>query len=278
MSTHTAEITRHERFSFGKNWRHFLATLNEDRIASALNSLQQMLEVQDLNGRTFLDIGSGSGLFSLAARRLGAVVHSVDYDPESVACTAELKNRYYREDAGWVVEEGSILDDELVSQLPRSDVVYSWGVLHHTGKMRDALENVASLVAPEGQLFIAIYNDCGSKSERWHAIKKVYNRLPRFFRVPYTLMVSFPSEFKLAARAVLHRRPSEYIRSWTHYTQQRGMSHWYDIVDWVGGYPYEYASPEEIFDFFRARGFVLIRLKCGGVGLGCNEFVFRRED
>jgi 2-polyprenyl-6-hydroxyphenyl methylase/3-demethylubiquinone-9 3-methyltransferase len=55
------------------------------------------------------------------------------------------------------------------------------------------------------------------------------------------------------------------------------MSVWYDLVDWVGGYPFEVAKPEEVFDFYRKRGFELSRLKTSGGGLGCNEFVFIRK-
>jgi len=236
--------------------------------------LKQMLEVKDLIGKTFLDIGSGSGLFSLAARRLGAKVLSFDFDPQSVACTAELKRRYFLDDPSWEVEAGSVLDKQYLSLLPQFDIVYSWGVLHHTGDMWDALENAATLVARGGKLFIALYNDTGSQSTRWRSIKKQYNRLPHMLRVPYTLVVIAPSELKSIARSLLTLRLGNYVHSWTRYKNRRGMSRWHDIVDWVGGYPYEVCKPEEIFEFFKARSFVLTKLLCGNVGLGCSQFVF----
>lgn len=277
MSSHAGEIARSERFEFGKNWSRFLAVLNEESIKDAENSLKGMLEVEDLRGKSFLDIGSGSGLFSLAARRLGARVHSLDYDPHSVACTAELRRRYFPDDAAWRVEEGSALDADYISSLGLFDVVYSWGVLHHTGQMWKALEHAQLPVAVGGKLFVAIYNDTGSQAARWKWIKQTYNELPRFLRTPFAVAVSAPDEAKRALRAVLTLKPGEYVRSWTQYGKgRRGMNHWYDIIDWVGGHPYEVATPEEIFEFYKARGFALARLKCGGVGLGCNEFVFVR--
>src|SRR5437667_10895072 len=133
MSTQAIEIGRGERFEFGKNWSRFLALLDDVRIVRAEESLKQMLEVDNFEGQSFLDIGSGSGLFSLAARRLGARVHSLDYDPQSVVCTAELKQRYYPGDLEWVVEQGSALDADYLRSLGEFDIVYSWGVLHHTG-------------------------------------------------------------------------------------------------------------------------------------------------
>ena len=270
------EIGKGERFEFGANWARFLELLDDGRIARAEASLKAMLEVESLAGRSFLDIGSGSGLFSLAARRLGARVHSFDYDPQSVACTRELRRRFFPEDAAWRVEEGSALDENYVRSLGAFDVVYSWGVLHHTGDMWRALDNARLPVAPGGKLFVAIYNDTGTQAARWKWIKRKYNELPRPLRAPFAAAVIAPQEAKEALRALLTGRPGDYVRAWTGYDKNRGMSRWRDIIDWVGGYPYEVARPEEIFDFYRARGFRLTRLKAGGVGLGCNEFVFER--
>jgi 2-polyprenyl-6-hydroxyphenyl methylase/3-demethylubiquinone-9 3-methyltransferase len=274
--SHASEVARGERFEFGGNWARFLSVLDEERIAAAEQALQQMLEVQRLDGVRFLDIGSGSGLSSLAARRLGARVHSFDYDPQSVACTMELRRRYFPADTQWTVERGSALDPDYVKTLGRFDVVYSWGVLHHTGRMWEALEQAAIPVAPGGKLFVAIYNDTGTQSRRWRWIKRTYNELPRFTRTPFAVAVTLPGEIKAIAGAIIRRRPGDYVRSWTEYRRLRGMSRWHDIVDWVGGYPYEFATPDEIFEFYRARGFTLAKLKCGGAGLGCNEFVFER--
>jgi len=146
MGVHTEEVRAGTRFEFGENWARFLSVLNEDRIIEAEKSLKEMLDISDLKDKSFLDIGSGSGLFSLAARRLGARVRSFDYDPQSVACTNELKRFYFNDDPNWIIEEGNVLDDNYINSLGQYDVVYSWGVLHHTGEMWQALANVGAFL------------------------------------------------------------------------------------------------------------------------------------
>jgi 2-polyprenyl-6-hydroxyphenyl methylase/3-demethylubiquinone-9 3-methyltransferase len=276
MELHASQVAAGERFEFGRNWSRFLVLLDEERIVRAEASLREMLEVDSLQGKSFLDIGSGSGLFSLAARRLGATVRSFDFDPDSVACTTELRRRYFPGDDDWIVEEASVLDRAYLDSLGQFDVVYSWGVLHHTGHMWEALENAQRLVATGGRLFIAIYNDTGSQSSRWKAIKSIYNDLPRILQAPFAALVTAPAEAKSLLRAVVTLKPGEYFRTWSRYDEKRGMSKWRDIIDWVGGHPYEVATPDEIFEFYKSRGFVLTKLNCGKVGLGCNQFVFQK--
>jgi 2-polyprenyl-3-methyl-5-hydroxy-6-metoxy-1,4-benzoquinol methylase len=270
---HADEVAAGRRFKFGDNWIRFLSVLNDDRILQAEQSLTEILGVPP-HGKTFIDVGSGSGLFSLAARRLGAYVYSFDYDSQSVACTAELKRRYFPGDASWTVAQGSALDREYLAGLGQFEVVYSWGVLHHTGAMWDALDNVSRLVADGGLLFVAIYNDQGKISRRWKKVKHAYTSSSKPIQAGIALTVCVMQWWRRWLKDLLKLRPFE---SWRQYGLLRGMSPWRDIVDWVGGYPFEVAKPEQIFSFYHTRGFVLERLKTDGGGLGCNEFVFSKR-
>jgi 2-polyprenyl-3-methyl-5-hydroxy-6-metoxy-1,4-benzoquinol methylase len=276
-SDHAAEVATGERFAFGENWARFLAVLDDERIVEAERSLEAMLGPGSLRGASFLDIGCGSGLFSLAAMRLGASrVHSLDFDSSSVGCALELRRRNLPDASAWTIGSASALDAKRIDALGRFDVVYSWGVLHHTGDMWRAMENAMHAVAPCGRLFISIYNDQGFKSRVWRRIKRLYNALPSALRVPFALLVMAPLELRAAVAWTVRGKPWRYVQGWTRYKQNRGMSRWHDLVDWVGGYPFEVATPDAVFDFCRDHGFALERL-ITRQGLGCNEFVLRRS-
>lgn len=262
------------RFGFGKNWLDYSRTVDEEKILAAEESLQTMLGIQSLAGCSFLDAGSGSGLFSLAAHRLGASpVISFDYDPDSVTCTQRIREKYGHDSREWKVMQGDVLDASWLAELGQFDIVYSWGVLHHTGNMWQAIDNVCTTVKPDGYLFISIYNDQGWISRVWHSIKRAYNHGGQITKL--SLLGLYMVYFLCAntARGIVRCKNP---RDW-HRPSGRGMTIWHDAVDWVGGYPYETATPEQLESFLLERGFIVTRSQIK-TGSGCNEFALKRTE
>ncbi len=277
-NSHRLEVQKGARFEFGKNWGQYLDDFSNERVETAKKSLQKIFELQSFENLKFIDVGSGSGLFSLAAHDLGAQVYSFDYDPESINCTKRLRDLQKISAHQWEIKEGSALDKDYILSLGSFDIVYSWGVLHHTGDMYQALNNIIPLVKNNGLLSIAIYNDQGWASKMWTKIKILYNKLPSPLNKLFAFELLIFMELKSSIRKLLTFKNPIPFMGWKKYKKNRGMSRWHDVVDWVGGYPFEVAKPEDIIHFYLKKGFTLIRLKTCAGGLGCNEYTFIKND
>jgi 2-polyprenyl-6-hydroxyphenyl methylase/3-demethylubiquinone-9 3-methyltransferase len=268
------KLTDSPRFRFGKNWDDFLKSITAEHLDESAKSLQGLLEVSDLDGKTFLDIGSGSGLFSLSAVRMGAEVVSFDYDNDSVECAVKLRSKYFPEGARWKILQGSILSRQFVESLGSFDICYAWGVLHHTGCLWQAIFNAQLPVRPGGTLIIAIYNDQGIASSVWTTIKKYYCK-SGLWRASIT-SVFYPIFFLSGLLSDLIRLRNPAARYADHKRKHRGMSLVHDWKDWLGGYPYEVATPARVEAFVENLGFKLLKTIGPTYGFGNNQFVFRR--
>ena len=266
--------TSENRFDFGNNWLEFISNISEENIREAEESLKKFLDLSTLTNLSFLDIGSGSGLLSLAAHRLGAKIHAFDYDPESVICTEKMKELYSSGAPEWVIERGSILDKDFVLGLGKYDISYAWGVLHHTGALWQALYNAHLTVKPGGLLFIGIYNDQGLISALWKIVKRTYcaGRLGRALMMAIFYPMFFLSG--LFIDLIKFRNP---LKRYSNHKKYRGMSLLIDWRDWLGGYPYEPASPDEVVRYFENLDYQLVRLQKTEHGFGNNQFLFRKS-
>lgn len=263
------------RFAFGANWKSFSKAATQASLEEARNGLATLLGTDDLSGRTFLDIGSGSGIHALAALSLGAAqVCAVDIDRDSVEAT-ETMLRTHASGAPVSVFQHDILGP--IDPLPASDVVYSWGVLHHTGNLELAMQNAAACVAPGGLFAFALYRKTLC-CPLWTLEKRWYVRASDAAR--QRAHAAYRAAYRVGLR-VIGQRYDEYVAS---YRSRRGMDFAHDVADWLGGYPYESIAPAAVERRMRALGFepvwcnvredVVSRL--GLLGSGCDEYVYRR--
>jgi 2-polyprenyl-3-methyl-5-hydroxy-6-metoxy-1,4-benzoquinol methylase len=264
----TAEL----RFRFGENWQSFRSSAwTAARVAQAVRGLDALVGRDALVGKSFLDIGSGSGLHSLAAKKLGASrIVSFDSDAEAVACTKDVSH------GGWEVLQGSVLDDAFMRSLGTFDVVYAWGVLHHTGDMWRAIEHATIPTRSNGHFALAIYNHVKGKpltlsSESWRTIKRAYSS-GGTLRQKAMLASYVATRFFLTATSL--RNPLRDIRE---YERERGMSWMHDARDWIGGYPYEFTTARELERFVAERGFRAVRrIPIYPNGSGNNQLLFEK--
>lgn len=254
------------RFAFGRNWQSYSQNaLTSDRIEQARGTFRVLVDGIELRGKRFIDIGFGQGLSLVAALEMGANAVGIDIDKDNVLALQRTQQAMACMRTP-EVHVASILDASFVQNNKGGfDIVHSWGVLHHTGNMRQAVENACTLVADDGYFICSIYNKHWSCSF-WKTIKWSYNKLPPILQ---RLLVGllYPVIY-MAKWIVIRRNPKK---------KERGMDFFHDVVDWVGGYPYEYATHGQIKSMVCEHGFKCLRVRPAQVPTGCNEFVFQKE-
>lgn len=268
-------MTDELRYGFGKNWAEFIEKkLSDSIVRESVDHMRRFMKIDNLSGKTFLDIGCGSGIHSLAALRLGAEkVVAFDYDEHSVATSRKV-----REWAGvpiekWAIQQGSVLDLDFMHSLPKSDIVYSWGVLHHTGSMWEAVRNATIPTKADGEFYIALYSSdiyVDPTPEFWIKLKRAYNQADpmtrKLMELKYVYWILIKPELDAG------RDPLDLMKTYG----KRGMTAWTDAKDWMGGYPMEFAGLAETQAFCRnVAGLDMVNVLTGE---GCTEYLFAHAD
>jgi 2-polyprenyl-6-hydroxyphenyl methylase/3-demethylubiquinone-9 3-methyltransferase len=261
-----------KHFEFGENWVDYSNLIGTKELIASMEKLDNLIGIENIEGKTVLDIGSGSGIHSLSFLKLGAQnVEAFDYDLNSVRTTSEVILKHWS-NMNWSSSFGDILSYDL--NLKRYDLVYSWGVLHHTGDLDLALKNASKLVSENGLFVVALYKKtpmCGI----WKIEKYLYTHSGQKIREVFLQIYKTFFKLGLAIRGKSYQEHSE------SYSSKRGMTLENDMIDWLGGYPYESISEKEVIRLLKIQGFDLIDSKpstarTGILGSGCSEFVFRR--
>lgn len=261
------------RFEFGKNWQDFIDRhYSQELVDVSKRHILEFLKHRDLAGLRVLDIGCGSGLHSMAMFQAGAAsIDSFDYDPASVAAT-QMLHRKAGAPARWTIQQASVLDDAFMASLPTYDLVYSWGVLHHTGEVWKAIDLAASRVVPGGLFYIALYSADVQKDpspEFWLEVKQRY--------VNSGWVTRRRMDWWYVWRFMMHRNPARIpvvLKRMRDHSKTRGMKMFTDIRDWLGGWPMEFVWDAEAVTFVENRGF---RLKEIATGQANTEFLFERS-
>jgi 2-polyprenyl-3-methyl-5-hydroxy-6-metoxy-1,4-benzoquinol methylase len=272
------EITKmkslENHYEFGKNWSAFVKNINELNIIKAEQSLLKLVGPKELEDKSFLDIGCGSGLHSLAALRQGAKkVLAVDIDPVSVATARSVLSQYH-EEMNWECKENSVFELDSDS-LGKFDIVYSWGVLHHTGDLMGAIPKALDMVAENGSFVIAVYRKT-RLCAFWKIEKKVFNKANPTIR---NIIRSAYISFYRIGRFLQKRSFKDEVHN---YNDQRGMSFYIDVDDWLGGYPYESIAPQVLKNYIQGFGFKSVKEFSGKSGFGFfgsgnDEFIFQKQ-
>ena len=258
-----------KHFKFGENWKNFSNLIDNNRLKEAVTSLKKLTNKKSLNNLSFLDIGCGSGLCSLAAIQLNCKkIYAIDQDEQSIKTTKKVlqKSRFKKVK----VEKKDLFT---LNEKEKFDIVYSWGVLHHTGNMLEAIKKSTKMVSKNGMLILALYKKT-KLCNLWKIEKYIYKSSPKV--IQNFIKNLFIFLFKLAM--ILKRKNfSNYIND---YKTKRGMDFYHDVHDWLGGYPYESISIEEISKIMDKFGYKMIRSfqvkkQIGFFGTGCDEYVFK---
>lgn len=260
------------RFGFGKNWEKFIKNhFSEERVQISKNHILDFLGMDNLSGKSFLDVGCGSGIHSYAILKAGASrIVSFDYDSDAVTTTRMLK-KHSGDPENWEIMQGSILDTQFISKLSAADIVYAWGVLHHTGDMWKAIDNSSLLVKKGGLLYIALYTARITipSDDFWLDKKQQYNQggwiLKRKMELWYIWVFMLKRD--------IHNLP-EFLERNRNHKKTRGMDLYVDIIDWLGGWPMEFADIEKVKQFCGEKlGLKLVKIKTGDAN---TEYLFQR--
>lgn len=257
-------------FSFGRNWQSYRRNIQrrkDDRLAvqMAINDIVEWLGQETVRGKTVVDVGCGSGIHSLAFHLLGARrIVSFDMDPDSVAATITFWASA-GEPNNWKIVQGSVLDDEFMNGLGSFDIVYSWGVLHHTGDMWRAIGKCRTLIGPEGLFWMSIYTK-GPNYSAHVAVKERFNAASWFGQKRMIWKI-------IAKRMAKLTRTGQNPFKWNK-MKQRGMTSYHDLIDWLGGLPYEVAGKDEIEAYCCSTGLQLVKSNIRGEG-ACSIYLLK---
>jgi SAM-dependent methyltransferase len=169
---------------------------------------------REISGRPVLDGGCGNGRWAYGFERLGCEIHGFDASPNGI--------EYARQHVKGRFDVANILDGESLLRLYTKnsfDIVWCWGVLHHTGDPERAFQNIAQFVKPGGTMHIYVY---GKKSISNRLLRFIFNRFGFKTRVTLARILSainhssVHSNFDGLSPPLASEHDEEQVRDWFH--------------------------------------------------------------
>ncbi len=207
-------------------------------LQGALKHIQELFP-EGVKCKRVLDGGSGSGMISVAFAVMGADVTGVDVTPKCVenGCkNADLFGVQCR------FLKRNLLSLDLCGET--FDIIYNWGVLHHTQDARKSFTNLAKHLKPGGEMIVAVYLKT-VLSGFWNFLRIFYQESPQVFK---TLFLNTGSIFLNGVDYFnnLFFNKERYM--------MRGTNNKEILNDWFG-VPYRtFHTYEEVFEWFRENG------------------------
>jgi 2-polyprenyl-6-hydroxyphenyl methylase/3-demethylubiquinone-9 3-methyltransferase len=137
--------------------------------------------------------------------------------------------------------------------------------------MWEAMSNALGCVAPNGKALIALYSR-PRFAPMQVAMKRLYNGSSNsLFRM--TLKLLWATLWLSMELVGARRNPVRFVRDYA--ALNRGMSFWRDVEDWVGGWPFEFASASQVAERLPA-GYAIERQNIAPRG-ACSEYLIARR-
>ena len=163
----------------GTQTREYFEAIENKRYALE-PEIHQFAQFSRYHGKEVLEIGVGMGTDFLQWNRAGAYATGVDLTEECVALTRARLLVFGFPDEGRVLQADA---ENLPFADSSFDLVYSWGVIHHSPNTRKALEEIVRVMRPGGEGKVMIYN-------KWSAVSLMYWCLFALFRLKPWLSIS----------------------------------------------------------------------------------------
>ena len=202
--------------------------------------IQHLTELfpEGVKGKKVLDAGSGSGMVSIAFAVMGASVTGVDITSKCIE-NGRKRAKAFGVECRFVQSDLTMLDLH-----EDFDIIYSWGVLHHTADAKASFFRLVEHLRPGGEIIIAVYLRTAFSSF-WNFSRVFYQSSPGFAKTAFRRSASVLLNGYDAVRKALMKKERYMLR---------GTSNEELVNDWFGVPHRTFHTYTEVYEWFREKG------------------------